>query len=146
MGRLLTTYADTVTRRAWPELVDLFLPDAPIEVDTVTAPARRFVGPVELVEFIDLALDRFDHFQFVVLNSVLDVTDLDSARGRVYMSEVRREKATSEWSTTYGLYQDRYRRADGRWFFADRRYRSLARTGPNAGAFGSPPDLEPFAR
>jgi hypothetical protein len=146
LGRLLATYADTVTRRVWTELADLFLAEATIEVDTVTAPPHRFVGAAELAAFIGPALDRFDHFQFVILNTVFEVTGADSARGRIYMSELRREATTSEWSTTYGLYQDLYRRVEGRWRFADRRYRSLARTGPNAGAFGNPPDLEPFAR
>ena len=146
LWRLQSTYADVITRRAWPELADLFRPDATIEVDTVTSPPYRFVGPSELGTFIGGALDRFDHFQFVILNTVVDVTDADIARGRMHISEVRREMATGEWSTTYGVYQDVYHRVEGRWWFADRRYRSLARTGPNAGAFGSPPDLGPFAR
>jgi hypothetical protein len=148
LWRLLSSYADVVTRRAWPELTDLFVADATIEVDTVTAAPRHFAGPVVLGEFIGAALERFDHFQFVVLNRVFDVDDADPgvARGRVFISEIRREKATGEWSTTYGLYQDSYRRVEGRWWFADRRYRSLARTGRNEGAFGLPDGLEPFGR
>jgi hypothetical protein len=146
LWRLQSTYADVVTRRSWPELADLFRPDATIEVDTVTAPPYRFVGPTELGAFIGGALDRFDHFQFVILNTVVDVLDADTARGRMYISEVRRDAATGEWSTTYGVYQDIYRRVAGRWSFAERHYRSLARTGANAGAFGSPPGLEPLAR
>ncbi len=38
-------------------------------------------------------------------------------------------EAEGEWSTAYGLYSDRYRRLERGWMFADRSYRSLARTG-----------------
>jgi hypothetical protein len=146
LWRLQAAYADIVTRRAWPELADIILADAAIEVDTVTAAARHITGPAELGEFIGAALERFDHFQFVILNRVLDIDSDDTAHGRIFISEIRREVATSEWSTTYGLYQDGYRRVDGRWWFADRRYRSLARTGANAGSFGLPAGLDPPGR
>jgi hypothetical protein len=146
LWQLQSAYADVVTRRAWLELADLFVADATIEVDTVTAAPQHFVGPAALGSFIGAALERFDHFQFVILNRVIDFDDADAdlARGRMFMSEIRRDAASSEWSTTYGLYQDSYRRIDGRWWFADRRYRSLARTGTNAGAFGLPDGLESF--
>jgi hypothetical protein len=144
--RLQATYADTVTRRAWSELAGLFLPAATIEVDTVTATTRRFVGPQDLAGFISGALERFDHFQFVILNTVVDVDSAESARGRVFMCEIRHDPAADEWSTAYGLYQDSYERMDGTWFFSDRRYRSVARTGANAGIFGMPPDLPPLSR
>jgi len=42
--RLQNAYADAVTRRAWSEFHHLFLPDAPIRVDTVTNPALDFIG------------------------------------------------------------------------------------------------------
>ncbi|MFO7592107.1 MAG: hypothetical protein R6X23_14650 [Acidimicrobiia bacterium] len=62
--RLQSAYADVVSRRAWAELGDLFLPDAD----------------------------------------------------------------TGEWNNAFGVYHDRYRRVDGEWRFARRRYHSLART------------------
>jgi hypothetical protein len=146
LWRLQAMYADIVTRRAWSELADVICEEATIEVDTVTAAAYHFVGPHELGVFIDGAVERFDHFQFVILNTVVDIEDAEFARGRIFMSEIRREAATSEWTTTYGLYLDRYRRIDGRWWFTDRRYRSLARTGSNSGTFGIPAGLQPFGR
>jgi hypothetical protein len=138
LWRLQARYADVVTRRAWSEIADIFTPDTTVEVDVVTAAARHFVGPQAFADFVAGAVDRFDHFEFVILNTVVDLDGADSARGRIFMCEIRRDAATSDWTTAYGLYQDRYQRLDGKWWFADRRYRSLARTGPQGGAFGIP--------
>jgi hypothetical protein len=144
--RLQAAYADVVSRRAWREIERLFLPDITVEVDTVTSPARTFAGPAEFIQFVSAACERFDHFQFVILNSVVEV-DGDDAKGRIFMSEIRHHVEEDDgWSTAYGLYADRYRKLDGTWWFAERRYRSLARTGPNAGRFGLPPGLEPLGR
>jgi SnoaL-like domain len=145
LWRLQSTYADIVTRRAWAELETVFSPDVTIEVDTVTSDAYHFVGPAEFIDFVSAATDRFDHFEFVILNPVVEV-DGDSARGRIFMCEIRHETATDEWTTAYGLYQDTYRRADGRWLITARHYRSLARTGANQGIFGIPAGLELFGR
>ncbi|HTR70466.1 MAG TPA: nuclear transport factor 2 family protein [Mycobacteriales bacterium] len=148
IGRLQAAYADVVTRRAWAELGELFLPSAQVIVDTVTAPPVSLDGPDELGAFIGGAVERFDHFQFVILNAAIDLAtdgDPDSARGRIFMCEIR-HTTSGEWSTAYGLYQDDYRREDGAWKIAGRRYRSLARTGANEGVFGIPTDLPPFSR
>ncbi|HEX3901074.1 MAG TPA: nuclear transport factor 2 family protein [Mycobacteriales bacterium] len=151
--RLQDAYADVVSRRAWGELDRLFLSDVTVVVDTVGAPARTFDGPAEFAAFVGPATDRFDHFQFVILNSVVEV-DGDTATSRIFMSEIRHhveprspeDGAEDVWSTAYGMYQDRYRRLDGQWWFAERHYRSLARTGPQAGIFGLPPDLPAIGR
>ena len=66
--RLQHAYADVVNRRAWPELEELFRPDAEVVID----------GAV---------------------------------------------------TSAYGLYHDRYVLEGGRWWFAERRYHSLARHG-----------------
>jgi hypothetical protein len=146
LWRLQATYADIVTRRAWSELATVFTPDVTIEVDTVTSAALHLEGPGGFAAFVGPATDRFDHFEFVILNTVVEVESADSARGRIFMCEIRREVETGEWSTAYGLYQDRYRRADGQWWIAERRYRSLARTGSNEGVFGIPNGMELFRR
>jgi hypothetical protein len=145
LWRLQSTYADIVTRRAWSELVTLFLPDITIEVDTVSGDPHRFVGPAAFIDFVGPATDRFDHFEFVILNTVVEV-DGDAARGRIFMCEIRHSDSDGEWSTAYGLYQDRYQRVGSTWWVADRRYRSLARTGVNEGFFGIPSGLERFVR
>jgi hypothetical protein len=123
-----------------------------VDVDTVTAPPHHLIGPDGFVAFVAPATDRFDHFEFVILNTVVDidtatgVDTADTARGRIFMCEIRREAAGGEWSTAYGLYRDTYRKVDGTWWFQTRRYRSLARTGAAAGMFGIPDGLERFGR
>lgn len=129
--RLLAAYADVVTRRAWDELDTLFLPDAPVTIDTVTRPVVDLVGPVQLGEFVAAAVERFELFEFVVLNRVVDLRSGGSgeATGRLYMCELRQDRDTGHTSTAFGVYRDDYRRTDDGWRFARRRYRTLARTG-----------------
>ena len=141
LGRLQSAYADVVNRRAWEELSPLFRPDCNIHLDLVTSPPRMIAGPDELRSFVAAAVGRFDHFTFVILNSVVDV-DRDTATGRIFMCEVRHDAASDSWQNAHGLYRDRYVRiVDGQWQFAERRYRSLARTGPGGGVLGLPDDL-----
>jgi len=66
--RLQAAYADAVTRRAWAELGELFLPDAPVKVDTVTSAPYEFVGAQGIGGFIAGAIDRFEFFELVILN------------------------------------------------------------------------------
>jgi hypothetical protein len=149
LWRLQSRYADVVTRRAWPEVDELFRPDTTVHIDTVTAPARTTTGPHEFATFVAGSLERFDHFTFVILNTVVDVGvggDPDAAEGRIFMCEIRHETALDMWHNAYGVYSDRYRRIDGRWWFAERRYRSMARTGPESVVLGVPAGLGPLGR
>lgn len=143
LGRLQARYADVVTRRAWPELTELFRPETAVHIDTVTAPPRTVVGPDEFGAFVATAMARFDHFTFVILNSVIEVDD-DEARARMFMCEIRHDAASDTWQNAHGLYEDRYERIDDRWWFAERRYRSLARTGPEGKVLGLPEGLGPL--
>jgi hypothetical protein len=131
LTRLQSAYADVVTRRAWAELAELFLPDAPVHIDMVSRDAVDVVGPTQLGEFIGGAVERFEFFEYVALNvrtSLANGGDPDRAGARVLMCEIRRDVGTGDWSTAYGVYHDRYRRVDGRWRFARRDYQSLTRT------------------
>lgn len=139
--RLQNAYADVITRRAWPELVDLFVPDAPVHVDMVTSPPIEIVGPEQLGEFIGTAVERFDFFELVILSVVVDVRSATDAVGRFYMQELRQDAASGGWSDAYGVYHDRYQHDGERWRFAERRYQSLARTGRHE-VFPFPPDHE----
>lgn len=145
LQQLQSAYADVVSRRAWPELERLFLPDLTVEVDTVTSPAQTFTGPADFIAFVSAACERFDHFQFVILNAVNNVAG-DNATGRIFMCEIRHHSQENVWSTAYGLYSDRYRKVNGTWWFAERHYRSIARTGPQEGIFGLPTDLPQIGR
>lgn len=149
LWRLQAQYADVVTRRAWPEMDDLFLADTPVHIDTVTSPAITTTGPAEFSQFVAASLERFDHFTFVILNTVVDTGtggDPDLAEGRIFMCEIRHETALDMWHNAYGVYSDRYRRVDGCWRFAERRYRSMGRTGPESVVLGLPAGLGPLGR
>lgn len=141
--RLIATYADGVTRRDWGGLQDLFLPDAVLHLDLVDRGARDLSGPEEITGFIGSAVARFDFFEFVALNVLVTVPadgDADRAHIRTFMCEIRHHPADGDdgpgWSTAYGLYQDIATRGEGTWRFAERTYRSLARTDPAAAPGG----------
>ena len=136
LWRLQSQYADIITRRAWPELHEVFRPDTRVALDTVTSPLRTFVGPDTFAAFVADAIERFDHFEFVILNTVVDITSDTQATGRVFMCEIRHDRELDMWPIAYGCYEDSYARVDGRWWFAERRYRSMARTGPEGAVFG----------
>lgn len=129
LQRLESRYADVVTRRAWNELADLVRGDCPIVVD-VRRTKFEFTGPTAYGEFIDGAIQRFSMFEFVLLNTVMQI---DAGRGvaaaRVYMQEIRQNVSDGRRTDAYGVYHDRLERdGDGRWWFARRHYRSFART------------------
>jgi hypothetical protein len=139
--RLQHAYADVVNRRAWPELSHLFLPDAPVVIDRRVGEPLQLVGPVALAEFIGGAIEQFEFFEFVVLNAHIVFPEgpmAGTAVCRLFMCELRHDRASGRWTNAYGLYHDRYRFDDGRWRFAERRYHSLARTGRDLDAFPVP--------
>jgi hypothetical protein len=141
--RLQAAYADSVTRRAWAEFEHIFLPTASVEVDTVTTGSHQFVGPAELAQFIAGALEQFEFFEFVILNAVVSLGtdgDRDHASGRMFICELRQDRSNGHPSQAFGVYRDQYQRVDGRWWFASRKYQSLARTG-RAEVFAFPADI-----
>ena len=134
--RLQAAYGDAVTRRAWPEVRSLFAPDAVVHIDTRTRAPFTLEGPDALVTFIERALEPFVFFEFAILNAVAEV-DGDAATGRVYICELRHDRA-GEWTQAFGLYQDQYVRRGATWRIQERRYASLARTGPAIESFPMP--------
>jgi hypothetical protein len=130
--RLQAAYADSVTRRAWAELDDLFLPSATVTVDTVTSTPIELSGPTAVAEFISGAVERFEFFELVILNTTVSLrhdADPDTARARLFTCELRQDRSNGRWTNAFGVYHDEYSRVDRRWWFARRRYQSLARTG-----------------
>lgn len=143
IDRLGRAYADVVDRRDWPALHALFLPDITIELDLVTAPTRTLVGPDAFAAFVGPAMERFAFFEFVILNSHVDLApdgDPDVATARLFMCELRQAHGELQRKDVFGCYRDTYRRVDGRWWFAHRRYRSMARY-PDGAVFPLPADL-----
>src|SRR4051795_4406437 len=130
VSRLHAAYADIATRRAWDELDEIFVPDIPVTVDLRDRDAYQFDSRDAFRDFVSAAGDRFEFFEFVILNSRVYLEhegDPDAAVARMYMSELRQDHAEQRWSTVYGVYHDRFRRVDGRWWFVGRNYSSLAR-------------------
>ena len=125
LQRLQSRYADIVNRRAWPELAQIFVPDIRVTLD-VRDHTVELNGPTEVGEFIGTAIGNMDVFEFVILNSVIDLEG-DTASSRMFMWELRHDPADGR-TNAYGLYRDRYARLDGRWWFAGRTYCSIART------------------
>lgn len=135
--RLQAAYGDAVTRRAWDEVRALFELDAVVHIDTRTSEPFSLEGPDDLVAFIARALEPFVFFELAILNAVASV-DGDRAAGRVYICELRHDHMGA-WTQAFGLYQDRYVRREGVWRIQERRYASLARTGPTIESFPLPP-------
>lgn len=148
--RLQAWYADAVSRRAWAEFADIFEPDAVVVVDTGVGEPLRLHGPDGVSGFISGAIERFEFFQFVPLNTRVETAvggDPDAAEGRLYICELRQDRESGRWTNAFGVYHDRYRRdaENGRWRFVHRRYQSLARTTGRAEVFAFPHHLAPGA-
>jgi hypothetical protein len=127
--RLQAAYADAVSRRAWSELDALFLPDAQIQVDTVTSAPIELVGAAGIGGFIAGAIERFEFFELVILNVHVIEADGNTARSRSFTCELRQEQASGHWTNAFGVYHDELSRGECDWRYARRRYQSLARTG-----------------
>ena len=128
IARLQAGYGDAVTRQAWDELHAMFLPDCPIRLD-LRDRIVEVTGPEAIGSMIASSIERFELFIFTIQNSAIDlVGDGVTARGRLYIRELRQEREGHRWTTAYGLYEDTYRKVDGTWRFATRDYSTLART------------------
>jgi SnoaL-like domain len=127
--RLQAAYADAVTRRAWSEFDNLFETDATVDINKITEGSLQLVGAHAIADFISRAIERYDFFEFAILNAVVNIETEESATGRVYFVELRQDAENGMWSEAYAVYQDRYVRRDGRWRFRQRHHQTLARTG-----------------
>ncbi len=141
--RLQHAYADVVNRRAWSEMDHLFLSDATVTLDLRAGDLLRLTGGPDVGTFISNAIEQFEFFEFVILNAHIAFPNgarSGDAVSRLFMSEVRQDRAGGRWTTVYGVYHDRYAFHAGRWRFAERKYHSLARRGRDLETFGFPTD------
>jgi hypothetical protein len=128
--RLQASYADIVTRREWSELEEIFVPDATVTIDMVEGTPFILRTPTGIGEFIGTSIERFEFFEFVILNSVIDFGPAGSgqATARMYMAELRQSREGGRRSTAFGLYRDKYVKRGDDWLIEERKYRSAART------------------
>lgn len=126
--RLQNRYADIVTRREWDELHEIMRPTCTLELD-LGDESKTFDGPRAIGDFIGTSLEQFSFFEFVILNTVIDVdVAAGTAGGRMYMQELRQNVSDGRRTNAYGVYHDRFERHDGTWWLARRRYASFSRT------------------
>ncbi|MAG31622.1 MAG: hypothetical protein CL908_12110 [Deltaproteobacteria bacterium] len=127
--RLLAAYADAVNRRAWDEFPKLFLDDAVIEITPSKRAPLQVEGAGELARFIAEAIEGFEFFQLVFLNSHFELQVAEgTATGRNFMVEMRQDRASGRWTRVFGVYHDRYRQVERRWQFEHRAFHALAAT------------------
>jgi hypothetical protein len=128
--RLQASYADIVTRRQWSELEGVFLPDATVTIDVQEGNPFVLRTPSGIGEFMETSIERFEFFEFVILNSVIEFGPAGSgqATARMYMAELRQSREGGRRSTAFGLYRDIYVKRGDDWLIGERHYRSAART------------------
>ncbi len=131
LRRLQRSYADAVTLREWERLAELMRPNCVLHLDLVQR-QMTIDGPAAIGDFIGTQLEQFEFFQFLILNTVFDIdVATGTAAARMHIQEARTNTSDGRRSDTYGIYHDRFERGDdGRWWFAERHYRSAARTKP----------------
>lgn len=141
--QLQNAYADSVTRRAWSELDQMFRPDATLLVSDGRE-ARTLEGPTAIGELIDRAVASLDVIFFTNLNTRIDLyADGDgTARARTYIRELHFAQRHLVAKEIYGVYLDRYVRTEDRWWFASREWHTLARTAPDLAVYTAPEGLD----
>ena len=104
LRRLQNRYADIVTRRDYPELAEIISPACEVVVDTMDRQIS-FTGPGEIGEFIGRQLEQFSFFEFVILNTVMEIdVEGGSAAARMYMHELRQGEDDGRRTDAYGVY------------------------------------------
>jgi hypothetical protein len=127
-------YVDAVNRQAWEEFEDLFLPDAHLTVVRGDGAPDVVIGPGAIGGLIAGYVSRYDFLIQVVLNARIRVRqdgDPDRAFARLYIAEFRQVTASGRAIESAGTYHDEYRRRDGDWWFARRRYDRIYASAPS---------------
>lgn len=126
--RLQSRYADILNCRAWDDLAEIMTPACEIVIE-IFGHEMRFTGPDEIGEFLSSSIASFDFFEFVNLNTVIEI-DAGTAGARTHIYEPRQVAADGQRFDGYGVYHDRLERDDdGRWWFTSRHYQDCTPTG-----------------
>ena len=108
--QLAARYALAVDSRDLDSWVDLFVPD----VDC----GSYGTGRDALRKFIDPAARTFYRCHHQICGHVIDLVDVDHARGTVYCRA--EHEAGDQWIVMAICYFDTYERREGRWYFQKR--------------------------
>jgi hypothetical protein len=133
--RLHAAYVDAVNRAAWSEFHNLFLPDVELTVARGSSAPDTVVGPDAIGQLIGGYIAKYDFLVQVITNARIELRyrgDPDQAFARLFIAEFRQWTETGRYLESAGVYHDQYRRVDGTWFFARRRYDRLYVTAPAA--------------
>lgn len=128
--RLQAQYADILNCRRWASMADIMEPACPVSIEGFGDP-MVFTGPQETAGFLSTSIDGFNFFQFIILNTVIDIdADAGTAGARMHIYEPRQMAADGQRFDGWGVYHDRFRRdGDGRWWYAERRYQDCTPSG-----------------
>jgi len=111
-------FGDAITRMDVASCADMFTPDAEIVVTNWDT----FTGRDEIIRSLRELLSGWTGIVFTNHTGIADV-DGDTATGQWYIREFG-IKFDEEYDIS-GVYHDTYRRDDGAWRFASRRYDTL---------------------
>lgn len=118
-----------------PQVLDLFAPDATMEIASADGGARTYRGRDEIETIFTAAIDTFreaaehrsqpGYLRHCVATHQIDVVDEHHATGRCYYF-VLRAQGLDHW----GRYVDEYEQRDGRWLFMYRKVTTDGRSPP----------------
>jgi hypothetical protein len=140
IGDLYSAYADLMSRRAYAELAEIFLPDTAVVVE-LPSHTREIRGPEAFGEFVAQRIAHLAFFQFVNLNVLVDLAGdepHDRASARLHFCELHHDAADGGMRVLHGLYQDGFAKRDDRWWFVRRRFTPLAVVEGGVDVFGYP--------
>jgi hypothetical protein len=128
--RLQSRYADILNCRAWDDFAEIMRPSCKVVIE-IFGQEMTFTGPDEIGAFLSSSIAGFGFFEFVILNTVIEVdADAGTAGARMHIYEPRQVAADGSRFDGYGVYHDRFERDDdGRWWFSDRHYQDFTPTG-----------------
>ena len=128
--QLAVRYALYLDSRDMKQLVELFVPDVRV--------GREASGREALEAWFTCTIRVPKTSVHLVANHIVDFEDGDHARGVVYCHDELERPDTGLWDVGKLQYWDQYRRVDGNWYFARRKFHRWymvdAMTRPAAGA------------